>query len=938
MVRLKRCLATAVLGASLSLSTLLAVSPAAAQDDPLKRARTALALSKYELAETALKKAPAGSGERLYLETRLYLLTGRYAEAAKVASRARRMEDKVQLAPWHAEALIRQGKRDAALEVLRAVEGEDGAHRARLVLGELLVGLGKRNEARSPLMDLVRAYNDDRISSSDAEGLSLVARAAYLLRAYRDANDAFNEAERAGANKRVETLLWRAELFLDKYDPGHAAQVTKEAAALSPDDPRVKVMLAQVKLAQTMDFAAAEELVDEVLKVDPKLAEAHFVKAGLALRVMDVEAADAAVDAGLAVDPQNLELLSMKAAVRFLAEDAAGFSATEKKVLELNPEYSRMYSIIGEFAEWEHRYGEIVAMMKKATEVDPQDAKAFAQLGLNLIRNGDDEAGVEALQQAWRRDKFNVRVYNTLNLFEETIPKDYVTVDGTTFRIRYHKDEKRVLERYVPQMLTEAWGSMVKRYGFTPTTPVGIELYADSQHFSIRTSGLPNVGIQGVCFGHTLAALSPGAGSFNWGMILWHELAHVFHIQRSKNRVPRWFTEGLAEYETIIQRPEWQREEHLALFHGLEDGKIPKVASFNRAFTHVDSPQDVVMAYFAASQISVFMAEEFGFDKVAQQLPLWGQGKPTTEVVQQALGISADELDRRFRAWLKPRLRRYEEQYVPNISPADSVEAARDAVAKSPDSVDALVTLAVTLLAGGKTDEAKSTLSLALAKDRNNRDARYLRVRLLLADKDLDGAKKLLAGMMKDADGYAVRMKAGDIAEQEKDEDAMRKHYFKAHRFDPLQAEPLQALYDLAKKGKDTQGQLWALRELAKLDQHDRRVWRRLLTMLVERGKWEEATRVGQSAIYVDVMSPEVHWLYGRALARTGKFHSAIYEMNSALVAGASPTLAATIYGSMAEGYDKMGKKNLADKARRFAKQVSALGPAPEEDEGGLRD
>ena len=33
-------------------------------------------------------------------------------------------------------------------------------------------------------------------------------------------------------------------------------------------------------------------------------------------------------------------------------------------------------------------------------------------------------------------------------------------------------------------------------------------------------------------------------------MTLWHELGHVFPIQMSKNHVPRWFTEGLTEYET----------------------------------------------------------------------------------------------------------------------------------------------------------------------------------------------------------------------------------------------------------------------------------------------------------------------------------------------------------------------------------------------------
>ena len=101
-----------------------------------------------------------------------------------------------------------------------------------------------------------------------------------------------------------------------------------------------------------------------------------------------------------------------------------------------------------------------------------------------------DDGGVAALKQAWAKDKFNVRVYNTLDiLFEKRIASDYVTVKGPVFNIRYHKDEKDILERYVPRMLEEAWGSMVQRYGFTPKTPVSIELYADTEHFSVRTSG-----------------------------------------------------------------------------------------------------------------------------------------------------------------------------------------------------------------------------------------------------------------------------------------------------------------------------------------------------------------------------------------------------------------------------------------------------------------
>jgi hypothetical protein len=116
---------------------------------------------------------------------------------------------------------------------------------------------------------------------------------------------------------------------------------------------------------------------------------------------------------------------------------------------------------------------------------------------------------------------------------------------------------------------------MVKRYGFTPKTPVSIELYADTSTSACAPAASPNVGIQGVCFGQTLAACRPQAAPFNWGNVLWHELGHVFAIQISKNHVPRWYTEGLSEYETIIRRPEWQREEDPALYAALKGGRIP---------------------------------------------------------------------------------------------------------------------------------------------------------------------------------------------------------------------------------------------------------------------------------------------------------------------------------------------------------------------------
>jgi Flp pilus assembly protein TadD/predicted negative regulator of RcsB-dependent stress response len=930
----------------LAASLTVLAAPARAADpgeEALSRAAAAVGRGDYALAEKELGSVKGGKehAQAALGLARIQLLTGRFdaaiATARGVAGLGKDARDEA--GAIRGEALAAQGKTAEAIAALKEVEGDDGARRARLVLGELLIRAGKRVDARAPLLTLVDDYNADKITSADPVGLTMVGRAAHLLRSPRDANDAFNAAEKAGGKKLVDTLLDRAELFLDKYDPGHAGEVVREALKLAPRDPRAHLAMARVKLENAMDFEAAESEVRQALDVNPNMPDAYFVRAGLALRDMDIAGADAAADKGLAIDPSNLELYSMKAAIRFLADDPAGFAAMKKKVFALNPEYSNFFQIVGEFAEWEHRYDDIVKMMSEAVAIDKNDGKAYATLGLNLIRAGDDDEGVKALKTAWQKDKFNVRVYNTLNLFEKDLPAEYVTVKGTTFNIRYNKEEKAILERYVPRMLDEAWGSMVQRYGFTPKTPVGIELYADTQAFSIRTSGLPNVGIQGVCFGKTLAAMSPGAGPFNWGNVLWHELGHVFAIQLSKNHVPRWFTEGLSEYETIIRRPEWQREEDPALFAALKGGRIPPVDGFNRAFTHVDSVEDVTMAYYAASQILVYASKEFGFAKVVSMLPRWAAGARTAQVVQESLGIPPEELDRRFRAWLKPHLERYEKQYVPDLH-APPLDDARKAARANPNDAKRQVELALALYADNQKPEGDAVLAEALRIDPKQPDAHYVKLRMAMHDKNVPEAEKVIAKMIADGnDGYALRMKAADIAEHKKDQAGVKKNLDAAHKLDPTQVEPLQGLYDLAKKAGDKNAQLWALSRLAMLDQHGRKVWNLLLEQLVEIGNWEEAVKVGEGAMFIDVKNWKTHRLYARALARTGRFVSAIFELNSALVCNPKPKDQAEIYGELAKGYDKLQEPAMAAKARELQKQIEAApAPAPEAPKGRGHD
>ena len=84
---------------------------------------------------------------------------------------------------------------------------------------------------------MIEEYNDDTITEQDAEGLAHVGRAAYLLRSPKDANQASSRRASARDKKRVETLLWRAELFLDKYDPGARRGGAQGGARVAPKAP-----------------------------------------------------------------------------------------------------------------------------------------------------------------------------------------------------------------------------------------------------------------------------------------------------------------------------------------------------------------------------------------------------------------------------------------------------------------------------------------------------------------------------------------------------------------------------------------------------------------------------------------------------------------------------------------------------------------------------
>jgi TolA-binding protein len=185
--------------------------------------------------------------------------------------------------------------------------------------------------------------------------------------------------------------------------------------------------------------------------------------------------------------------------------------------------------------------------------------------------------------------------------------------------------------------------------------PVQVEVYPDHEDFAVRTLGMPGLGALGVTFGEVVAMDSPSGrkpGDFHWAATLRHELSHVFILTATNHRVPRWFTEGLAVHEETEANFEWGDRITPDILVAINERKLLPVAELDRGFVRPDYPGQVIVSYFQAGRICDYIQSRWGADKLLDMVHSFAQIRATPDVIQQDLGLSADEFDQQFTKWL----------------------------------------------------------------------------------------------------------------------------------------------------------------------------------------------------------------------------------------------------------------------------------------------
>jgi tetratricopeptide (TPR) repeat protein len=465
---------------------------------------------------------------------------------------------------------------------------------------------------------------------------------------YQEANGEFRTAVSQSAGNALYRVRW-GMLLHERFNNTDADALFKEALERDPKNAPAYYGLAVVS-ADGFDSNAIQ-FASKALALDPKLAEAHELLANLALEDSDTEKAGREADAALEISPDALDAMAVHAAIEVLADRSPDLWF--EKIHKVNPGYGKADAIVAHHLEFNYRFEDAVIYYRKAIELDPQLWSAHSALGVALMRLGQEEEPLKQLEMSYDNGYRNEETVNSLRLLDSY--KNFVVYRDDTTVLKLNKKEADLLRPYVEDVLKRAMATYEKKYKIKLPAPVQVELYPNHEDFAVRTVGMPGLGALGVTFGEVVAMDSPSGrkpGDFNWASTLWHEMSHVYILTATNRRVPRWFTEGLAVHEETQASPEWGDPITPDVVVALRDKKLLPVAQLDRGFVRPEYPAQVVVSYYQAGRICDYIQSRWSADKLLDIVHSFAQRMPTSQVFEHDLGLSPEDFDKQFQAWL----------------------------------------------------------------------------------------------------------------------------------------------------------------------------------------------------------------------------------------------------------------------------------------------
>lgn len=543
------------------------------------------------------------------------LLKGEYANVIRAAESA--LKDSPGNSEWAmllVQAQLATGRNaDADLAMKNALERDQSSIRLRWLARDVAFANGRPEEARDRIDEIRRMWiaRDWMYKRSPAD---VVIYGRLLLATGMDPKEVLDRVYgvvQKAEPKLREVYLARGELALEKHDFQVAARAYEEGLKQLPNDP--DLLAGKAKSYASGDVKVAAEALKAALEANPRHVPSLLLLVDQRIDAEDYAEAAKMLDDILKINPVEPDAWAYHAVIAHLRNDPAGEKAARDKALSSWAQNPRVDFLIGQKLAAKYRFAEAAAYQRRARAFDSTYLPAAAELAQCLLRLGEEAEGWALAQNVHERDDYDVEAFNLVTL-RESMAK-YASMVSDDFVLRMSTQEVAVYGPRVLDLLRRARKTLTEKYGAELANPTYVEVFADQKDFAVRTFGLPDIpGFLGVCFGRVVTANSPATSGHptNWESVLWHEFCHVVTLQLTKNKMPRWLSEGISVYEERQANPSWGMRLNPSYKAMIDKGELTPVGKLSGAFLSPKTPNHLQFAYLESAMVVEFIVDRFG--------------------------------------------------------------------------------------------------------------------------------------------------------------------------------------------------------------------------------------------------------------------------------------------------------------------------------------
>lgn len=782
------------------------------------------------------------------------------------------------------EALRSVGDADAGISP--ATNGGDA-----WILSRALLGTGDREGALSVLK-----AGAEGSSGQDWQGLLGKARCQQALGQLEAANRTLLEAEalaERGGGPEAGIHVALGDLFFEAYREVADAQISAEgryrsALDLAPGHPDALLGLFRLRRVNwKKSREPASEVMAKALAARPRSVEVLLAACAYDLEDGKLPSVRARLKELDLLAPGRRELQTLHAALAWVEHRRERCEELLESLALRDPGDARPEREVGRHLVELYRFAEGVPFLQRAVERDSSDYEAWTQLGRALSNSGDEDGAREALKRAQdaaglRQDAWR----NNTTLVLERMLVDHTESEHGDLIFAWAPDAADVFEVYLVPFYVEAREELAVRYGFTPP-PVRIEVFRELGDFSVRSTGFEGFPALGVCFGPVVTSVSPLSsmrGNFSWARTAFHEFTHVIHLGLSKNRCPRWITEGIATWEEAHRDPTWTRNMRRELIDSRANGDLIPVRELNRAFR---GPR-ILFGYYQGGLLVEMLVRDHGFRPLVKILEAFNRGRDLDGAFREVFDATPEEVDARFRVFVDEKISglKIEPRWTARTLVRLRLETPREA----PDGEEArrewqrsLSTQAWGAWQSNRRVDAEDALRRLREARLQGPRALFLMGEMALADDDPREAVRLWKRGLKDGgEDFRARVALARLLNRFGEEEEALAHLEVAEEVFPGFPEPSMAAELIAagihsEAGREADAMAASERRL-RWDVGNYSARRKLAKWHAEGGRWEEVAELLRQANEVDPFSRSHHMEWALALAQLGSWEEALRE------------------------------------------------------------